>query len=227
MGRMVSIVAIMLVGGCSSEQSITPEVETLKSKGGVYAVERVPGVNPDQLPQNSDLKMADQNLVKYAETVCSLDVKPEYAPSRCDIYVQPDKAGTLIGYAIVTQNNKEGARFQTVTALNERKESGDCWLDGKLAGADSNYNRPVADISQNFDARSMYAAWEKEPGNFLVTEPSPETDEDPNYAMGVWYVEKKGDKLRISQERWNYCYRDKDVSIDDVFYRLLGLKRMS
>lgn len=83
--------------------SATPIVEnaTYRSPQGVSY-----SVTPNSsfkgiLPPNSDLKMADNDLGKYAETLCTLDVPPTTAPRRCDIYVQSDPDGTLIGYVAV------------------------------------------------------------------------------------------------------------------------------
>jgi hypothetical protein len=71
----------------------------------------------------------------------------------------------------------------------------------------------------------MFSAWEKEPGNFVVSQvdPNSDADENPEAALGVWYLAKKGDKLRISQERWNYCYGDPSVNVDEVFLRAITL----
>jgi hypothetical protein len=50
-------------------------------------------------------------------------------------------------------------------------------------------------------------------------------DENPEAAIGVWYLTKQRDKLRIAQERWNYCYDNKGVSIDDIYFHALSLIR--
>lgn len=76
----------------------------------------------------------------------------------------------------------------------------------------------------------MYSAWEKEPNNWLVSAVGTDdkVDDSQNSQMGVWYVSKKGDKLHIRQERWNYCYPDgSDVDVDDVFYRVLSLTQVT
>lgn len=52
-----------------------------------------------------------------------------------------------------------------------------------------------------------------------------EYDSDPDFKLGVWYITKQGNKLRIAQERWNYCYDDQNVVVDDVYYRALSLIR--
>jgi hypothetical protein len=204
--------------------------ETYKTPQGVsYTVERVNGIKRDALPQNTDLKMADQDLARYAETACVLDVPAKTAPSRCDVYVQPDRDGTLIGYAAVTED-KAGVSFQTFTTLNEHKEPGGkhCYVGGKIYGDGADHQNVISDASRDFQGQVMYSAWEKNPGDFLISQvgPGDPTDVGPNSALGVWYILKKGDKLRISQERWNYCYRDANVIIDDVFFRAVSLLRV-
>lgn len=239
MKKAVSLGMMLIASaGCSGGHNASADAnaheaakaaEVLKSPQGVtYEVSRVPGVKLDDIPMNSDLKMADRDLAKYAVTACPLDVPPATAPIRCDIYMQPDKNGTLIGYAAVVQDSK-GVSFQTITTLNEKKQPGEtCSIQGPIAGDGDDYKAPVKDASKNFEGHFMYSAWQKEPGNYLV---SPVDDASTNdmtnddTALGVWYVSKVGDKLRISQERWNYCYRDSSVNVDDVFYRVISLTR--
>jgi hypothetical protein len=203
--------------------------ETIRVESGeTYLVERVSGFDLSRLPQNSDLKMADGDLAKYAIEGCSLDSAPQYAPTRCDVYVQPDSAGTLIGYAFVSVDAK-GAHFNTVTTLNSQKQAGggDCYLSGTIWDERANFERTVADASRDFSGRQMYRVFKNGAGNDLV---SPVDPNDPLYdqegAFGVWYLTKSGDKLRIAQERWNYCYKDHSVSMDDVFYRAVSLTRV-
>jgi hypothetical protein len=222
---------VMITAGCSKHEKAAepqqPAAETLKSPQGVsYLVSRVPGIKASDLPMNADFKMADRDLGKYAQTLCTLDVPPNTAPSRCDMYVQSDPSGTLIGYATITQDY-QGVNFATVTTLNEKKEPGDkaCYLGGKLLGSEMSKTKTITDASKDFDAEFDYTAWQKEPGNYLVspTDENASADMDADTANGVWYVKKEGDKLRISQERWNYCYTDSSVNVDDVFYRVMTL----
>lgn len=204
--------------------------ETYKSPQGVtYKVDRVGNLTPQGLPQNSDLKMADGDLAKYAQEACGLDFRPEYAPARCDIYVQPDKAGTLIGYAVVTQT-KDGSRLSTATSLNAQKQphgSTTCGIDGLIYGSGEDYTKAAKDSSRDFEGQIRYSAWEKDPGNWLVSQVGPNDQDDRQGSLGVWYVEKQGAKLRINQERWNYCYADSGVQIDDVFTLAITLVRES
>lgn len=201
-------------------------VET--SAGLTYRVERVAGFDVSKLPQNSDLKMADGDVAKYAVEGCGLDAAPQFAPDRCDVYVQADPGGTLIGYAFVTQN-RQGARFDTITTLNAEKQPGGgaCYLHGAIYDGQANYGTPVADPSRDFEGRQMYAVSKNGAGDDLVSEVAPSDGPDSEGALGVWYLTKQGDKFRIAQERWNYCYKDPDVAIDDVFYRAVSLQKVS
>ena len=218
-GHIAAVLMVSLTGCQASAETYT------SPQGVKYVVERVPGVVASTLPQNSDLKMADGDLAKYGESLCTLDVPPNTAPSRCDIFVQSDKAGTLIGYAAIIQD-KDGASFRTATDTNPQMNpyGRSCGLSGKLTGSGSDDQSPI-DPAHDFQAQSMYSAWEKEPGNWLVSPVSEDSSVDTQGAVGVWYVSRKGDKLRINQERWNYCYRSSDVNMDDVFYRVLTLVR--
>ncbi len=227
--------ALIAVTGCSKHQDAAKpaaaSVETVKSAQGVsYVVTRVPGVKAADLPMNTDFKMADRDVAKYAQTICTLDVPPKYAPSRCEIYVQSDPTGTLIGYAAITQDY-QGVNFLTATTLNEKKEPGgkSCILGGKLLGSEMSKTKTITDASKDFDAEFDFTAWQKDPGNYVVspTDENASADMDADTANGVWYVKKDGNKLRISQERWNYCYTDSSVNVDDVFYRVLTLTQQS
>ena len=91
--------------------------------GQAYSVERVSRLNAAELPQNSDLKMVDGDLARYAIEGCSLDVAPQYAPTRCDVYVQPDKAGTLIGYRRIARLEIELSHAVDVLAAHNHQGS--------------------------------------------------------------------------------------------------------
>ncbi len=220
---VIPILAIL--AGC---QVAKPE-EYKSPQGTIYVIRRQPDFKTDNLPQNSDLKMVDGDLAKYASSVCILDVPASSAPIRCDLYVQADKSGTLIGYAALVQDAL-GVSIHTATTLNEQKEPGgtECSLDGKIYDQKANYSKPVTDASGDFDGQTMYSAWQKEPGNYVVSEvdPNDQPDLGPDTALGVWYESKKAGKLRISQERWNYCYSDSSVNVDDVFYLAVSLLKV-
>lgn len=241
--RTISLLAIsLLVGGCdgaganksadrgnaSSGSSSGATGEYRSPQGVPYRVERVSGISPDRLPMNSDLKMADGDLAKYAPVLCTLDVPAATAPARCDVYVQPDAAGTLIGYAAIIEDSR-GVSFATTTTLNDKKQpgGGNCYLGGMLAGAGEDWKNPIRDAGKDFTGQFAYLAWEKDPGNWVITPMGDDNDGAPaNASGGMWYVEKKGDKLRIYQERWNYCYKNSSINVDDVYYQAVSLIRI-
>ncbi|MDO7842733.1 hypothetical protein [Sphingomonas immobilis] len=216
-------------GNQNSRHAVSsPANEIYKSPQGVaYKVDRVGDLKSQDLPQNSDLKMVDGDLAKYAQVACTLDVPPEHAPSRCDIYVQPDKTGTLIGYAAVTQT-KDGARLSTVTSLNAEKQprgAATCGIEGLIYGGGGDYTKAIKDASRDFEGQIAYSAWEKDSNNWLVSQLGPNDQGDEQGSTGIWYVKRQGEKLRINQERWNYCYTDTGVYMDDVFTRAIVLVR--
>ena len=237
----VAVVAsfVALAAGCSKSgqenaqsTAAAPVVEKAAAPGSIklengltYNIERVASFNAAHVPQNSDLRMADGDLAKYTAKACSLDVKAQYAPDRCDLYVQSDSAGTLIGYALVSHDGK-GTRFQTVTTLNEQKQpgGGSCYLSGTIYDDATNDEKAVSDPSRDFSGRQMYGVSKNGAGEDFVSEVGPDGNpSDPDASLGVWYIKKEGDKLRINQERWNYCYKDAAATIDDVFYRAVSL----
>ncbi len=238
----IAIVAVAaMAAGCSKpsgdhspagpgpKASGEASADVVKTSAGLaYAVKRVAGFDASRLPQNSDLKMADGDVAKYAVEGCGLDAAAQFAPDRCDVYVQADQGGTLIGYAFVTRT-RQGARFDTVTTLNAEKQPGGgaCYLHGAIYDSQASYGTPVADPSRDFEGRQMYAVSKNGAGDDLVSEVAPTDESDGEGALGVWYLTKQGDKLRIAQERWNYCYKNPDVAIDDVFYRVVSLEKVS
>jgi hypothetical protein len=41
---------------------------------------------------------------------------------------------------------------------------------------------------------------------------------DPEISPMVWYLERVGPRIRLNDERWNYCYRNR--RIEDVWQRI-------
>lgn len=243
----IPFILLTLACGCPKPSSALPEAqasstgqpaptETYTNPQGItYKIERVANTKPENFPMNSDFNMADRDIAKYAEeTLCAMDQDRNGSPrDRCDVYVQPDKDGTLIGYTAVTED-KEGVNFQTTATLNEKKSpsnSSVCGFGGKLyTSLGGNGPTALKDAGKDFDGQFMYSAWEKEPGNWLVSPAGPDdqVDNDDKSQLGVWYVKRKGDKLNVNQERWNFCYpTNNDVNVDDVFYRVLTLTRIA
>lgn len=208
-------------GSVAEKASVVHTDRLTTASGAIYQVHRVTDFDASALPHNSDLKMADGNLAKYAVEGCTLDVPLQDAPSHCDVYVQSDTGGTLLGYAFVVAD-ANGARFSVVADLSGKVEpgGGSCSFGGALYESVASGIRPLSDPSRDFQARQMYSAWEKSPGNFLVSDAGLRDDviADDETSLGVWHLTRSGNKLRIAQERWNFCYSRPDVMIDDVFY---------
>ena len=193
----------------------------LQTESGRYRVELGSKLNTNVLPSNADLKMVDGDLSRYAIKLCDLDFANNLRPDRCEVFVQPDRSGLLVGYAVLTQGRI--VSIDTAVETDRQKGGLGCFVGGDLEN--SNFDNPKAklNIGRNFEARLAYNAWEKGPGDWMV---APLSD-DPNQegATGVWYVKRLGNKLRISQERWNYCYSGSKVYIDEVFNHALTLTR--
>lgn len=203
---------------CDQAPSIQAQAaETYQSKKGkTYTIERFK-VGP--LPQNADLKMVDGDIVRYAQDKCGLDVYNDQA-LRCDVFVQNDQTGKLIGYAVLMQT-ATNTDLQTFINLNEQLAPGkSCGIQGSLYRYDDGKSEWVKlnNASGDFDTRIVYNAWNRGDGETLVAEEKPDSTEPSTSegATGVWYIAKKGNKLRIQQERWNYCYDNRDVNIDEV-----------
>lgn len=228
------LLVVSAVAACKPTDSTTtvpvlPEAANIyrSSQGVNFEVDLIGKFAADALPQNADLKMADGDLAKYAQQLCNLENKPKYAPVRCDVYVQPDSAGSLIGYAAVSEM-KDGVTLSTTTSLNSKKQprgATTCAIEGSVLDAKGDYAHAVKTSSTDFEGRIEYSATAKGDGDFLVSPVDPSATDDSEGTMGVWYVTKQGDKLRLAQERWNYCYTDSGVQIDEVFKHAVSITR--
>lgn len=228
--------ALVMLAACSDGPSASTSNETaasppidgaqaspsvIETKAGRYRVEIDPKLDTATLPTNADLKMVDGDIAQYAVKLCQLDFANKLSAQRCEVFVQPDKAGLLTGYATVQQ----GADVSIETAVEtDRQRTGlGCIVSGKLENTD--YDKPNAklDISRDFESRLPFLAWEKSPGDWMVSSNDEEGGE--NGAFGMWYVKRENNKLRVTQERWNYCYKDSKTYIDEVFRHAVTLTR--
>lgn len=217
---LIAIVAV-LVAGCGN-----PEPETVKGRDGIlFDVERYQ-LGEAALPSNSDLKMVDGDIARYAAGLCEIEDGFAEPMERCDVFVQPDLDGLMTGYAVLRQTAK-GVAISTKVATNPQKglAADGCWIGGTIYNAGSGYSKPVMSALTAFEGQMMYSAWERSPGDFIVSEVNAATPVEGNSdgANGVWYLTLKDNKLRIAQERWNYCY--KDANVDEVFIRAISLKK--
>jgi hypothetical protein len=215
----LAIVAVL--PGCTD-----PASESIKGRDGVLLeVERY-DLGDQSLPSNSDLKMVDGDIARYAAGLCEIEDKFAEPMERCDVFVQPDLDGLMTGYAVLRQTAK-GVAISTKVAINPQKgQAADgCWIGGTIYNAGSGYSKPVISAATAFEGQMMYSAWERSPGDFILSEVNADTPVEDNSdgANGVWYLTLKDNKLRIAQERWNYCYKDADV--DEVFIRVVTIKK--
>ncbi len=204
--------AILLIGlgGCSGERVTT-------TTGLKYRVERVDHIDTSKIPQDADFKMADGDIAKYAIEQCNLNNDSKNASERCDVYAQPDPSHLLLGYVFVYKSG-DGTHIKTSTS--------DCFIEGTVFDEGSNFETAVANPFEDFRGRQMYAVVERGPNDSLVSEVKSASDDvDENASIGVWYFNKEGEKLRITQERWNNCDIEGGAYVDEVFYRVLTLKR--
>jgi len=204
------------------EQSAGPAI--LQTASGRYAIESNAEIEVSSLPKNNSLKMLDGDLAKYALQACE-GVYEFYHSSdrldRCELFVQPDKTGLLVGYVFMMQ----GKVVSIASALETDKKRGGfgCSIEGDLR--QSGEFQPF-DISKDFKASTFYAAWEKSPGDWMTIPDradSPDAVFDAEEPVGVWYFERVNNNLRINQERWSPCYNDEYV--DEVFTSLVTLVR--
>lgn len=217
--KIRSVLALgLLLGSCGIADAQT----IVSSDGSEYSVQTFLK-DGTTLPQNSDLKMLDGDVVGYARQLCALDDEFESAPESCHIFVQPSPEGALIGYAVL-RTTKDGVEISTAIETNRLKGAAakGCWIGGKIYEIGSGYEIPIRRPTEPFEGQMMYSAWERSAGDFLISEVDSEsTDDDPDGALGVWYIRRTDTKLRIEQERWNYCFND--VVVDEVFDRLVTL----
>ncbi|GLH30087.1 hypothetical protein WSS15_27370 [Acetobacter pasteurianus] len=191
------------------------DYQVINTESGKYKVEIDKDVNLKNLPMNTDLKMLDGDITKYATQLCNVNFKNNLRPKICEVFVQPDPSGLLVGYATLSQ--RQDATLETTIETNPAKGGLGCWIGGKLTNDDIPENsKDKFDIAKDFSTSIAYSAWEKSPGNWMVSS----NIDDNSGAVGVWYVKKSGNKLRINQERWNYCYSSDKIYIDEIFYHL-------
>lgn len=208
------------LGPTSAADTATP-FPVVPTASGRYRVEIDPKLNPKTLPQNADLKMLDGDLTQYALQLCGLDFANKLRPDRCEVFVQLDPSSLLTGYAVLTQG--QNVSIDTAIETDRQKGGLGCFVKGELESSDLGRPKSKLNIGRNFEARLMYNAWEKSPGDWMV---GPVSDDASEGAIGVWYVKRLNNKLRISQERWSYCYKGSEIYIDEVFDRGLTLTRV-
>jgi len=191
-----------------------------------FTFDRAPNIDPAALPANSDFQMVDLDLEKYALELCGLNHPNTSGVQACDVYVQANKAGGLVGYVALIRS-MDGVSIASALTLGGSLSSHHCGISGKLSRSREPGLLTIGDAGRNFNARVAFSAWEKEPGIWLVSadDGTHKVFDDPKGALGMWYFERKGNNLRVQQERWNYCYSDSKIYIDDVYRRVISVLR--
>jgi hypothetical protein len=202
---------------------VPSSLTVLNTESGRYKVLLNGKLNPKTLPSNADLKMRDGNIAEYARHLCGLDYANALRPDRCDVYVQADTKALLVGYAAILQG--QDVTIETAIQTDRRRKGLGCFIEGPLENTDFNHPGAKLDASKDFQARLSYIAWEKSPGDWVVS--FGDNSEDTEGAGGMWYIKRTNEKLRINQERWSYCYSRPDVYIDEVFLNAVTLIRIA
>lgn len=224
--RFWPILGILLVCGCSDVSGEVSEpaapiktVRIVETVAGSYKVELTSSVDALALPDNSDIKMLDGDLARYSVKLCGLDFPNVSPPQRCEIFVQPDEGGLITGYVALRQSNV--VNIETAFETDVQRTGLGCFLSGEIQNANGEGGSAEIDIAGNFKGRLPFFGWEKSPGNWMISSDGSDT----NSAGGMWYLERLNNNLRISQERWNYCYRDDSIEIDEVFVHAATVTR--
>lgn len=216
--------AALCISACTDGQPTTAAVEEvlplLRIGNQGFVIEGGEAVKVSELPRSTELKMLDGDLAKFAAHLCEIESGPEIV--RCDLFVQPDHEGSVRGYMALATSASGSVSVYT-------ELDGNCWISGNLERFGDTDWESLTTVNEDFEASLMFRARQRSPGDWLVgqnsrvpSENSPNLDESDDYAFGVWYFERVGDKLRVSQERWSYC--SEDVVIDEVFQHLLLLQ---
>jgi len=202
---------------------LSSSLAVLNTKSGRYKVIVNGKLNPKTMPPNADLKMRDGNIADYAGHLCGLDYANALRPDRCDVYVQADTKALLVGYVAILQGRD--VTIEAAIQTDRRRKGLGCFIEGPLENTDFNHPGAKLDASKDFQARLSYIAWEKSPGDWVVS--FGDNSENTEGAGGMWYIKRTNDKLRINQERWSYCYSRPDVYIDEVFLNAVTLIRIA
>lgn len=167
-------------------------ISGVDSKGQNWSISISSDADTSDLPMTSTMKLLGGDLPAYIQRECA----PIWRMKSCDVYVQSDRTGALLGYLFISGSADEGFGFNTDTVTDRNRE---CSLGGSLENIEG-------DPRGAFKARVPFT-----------------TITDGEEAMGMIYLERVQDRLRVSDERWNYCYDDRHI--DDVYTFVGSLER--
>lgn len=222
--KPLAFLAASLLASCTSGSDDNSEMIT-SSDGQSFLVEHTEWP-AQRFPSNNDLKMVDGDLTRYGADLCGITSSYGEPPQRCDLFVQGDPSGTMIGYAALLQTSS-GVFLKTQVDTNKDAADAEagCGIDAFIFKSGAAYEETVTNSAKPFTGQVMYSAAKNYGDDFMVSfsglpDNEPSGPESPDAARGVWYIERTNDKLRIEQERWSYCYRD--TRVDDVFFQAIS-----
>lgn len=198
------------------------DAQTVETKSGRYRYEVSAEIDLHTLVNNTDLKMLDGNLGLYAIQLCGLDFNNKLRPDRCDVFTQTEENRLLKGYVTLTQSG-DAASISTALETDVRKGGGGCYMLGDLRQGNYFLNGAPVNISGDFEAYIEFYRWEASPGNWKISNEIANEDA----TEGRWNIKRARNKLRINQERWNYCYSNPEIYIEEVFTHLVTLTKVN
>lgn len=214
-------IAIIVIFTLLALPSLAPANEVTSAGGQKYAFT----LNEEAAangPSNADLKMVNNDKIRYAADFCGISETLDGEPRSCSLYMQDDPDGTMIGYAILRED-ADGVSLVTDVKPNPaiKDAEPDCVIDGLVSSYSDKAQTwvPIQSLDQDFSGSIYFNAWEHLNG-WRVAFGAPGIEGEG--ATGVWYIKSTGDKLRITEERWSYCYSE--TYVDEVFKRIATLK---
>lgn len=115
--------------------------------------------------------------------------------AQCDVFLQGNPKGSLIGYLFVRQESNGSVYFESDTFTDDGRV---CIILGNFDGARFN-------ATEDFEKRSAF-----------------QSKTGARDREGGYLLKRVGEHLRLQDEKWNYCYEEK--RIDDV-WNLIGTVR--
>jgi hypothetical protein len=132
------------------------------------------------LPQTDEMKLAGDPS-SYVRTKCS-----GFSAS-CDVFVQGNGKGSLVGYLFIRQESDGSVYFES-DALTD---------DGRVCVILGNFDGSRFEATEDFEQRSSFQSQRGKTND------------------GGYLIKRSGERLRVRDDKWNYCYDAK--SIDDVW----------
>lgn len=136
---------------------------------------------------------SDMRLVNFnASEYVKLKCLRYFREESCQVFAQTDPNGSLNGYLILYGNGNSYRADSDTRTTPAGPTSIECVISGEVEVREGD---PVSDFL----------------GHITFT--------NKLDATGLFYLKRIGNRLKIEDERWNYCYEDRHI--DDV-YTLIG-----